>query len=181
MKIFQLFEKLSLQVRKRNINFKLQTIFYMSNMMMDVHPSWVNCQRSMSLQQYKHSNSHVWVCVRGSESVWAKLALTSLLSLGIPSYRWLLCEENGLMSRGKILLQHWPLFERALNGNVFWESCRPDLTRHHEPHQRLHSPCSLTRTLCFNKNSEHIIMTGREHTCTHTHTRTHTWVLLNQG
>lgn len=94
-----------------------------SDVMMDVHTSQINCERSTLLHKYKHSGSHV--C--GWEALCASRALTSLLSLGITCYRWLLHEGNGLKSRGKILLQRWPLFESALNVSVFWESCSPDL------------------------------------------------------
>lgn len=56
----------------------------MSDMMMDVHPSWVNCQRSMSLQQYKHSNSHVWVCVRGKWGCVSEARSHKFTQLGNP-------------------------------------------------------------------------------------------------
>lgn len=85
----------------------------------------------MLLHKYQRSYSHVCkydrVCVCP--------ALTSLLSLGITSYRWRLREGNGLMSQGEniivALTSVWKCSEW-----VFY-SC--DLAGHHQPHQRLHS------------------------------------------
>lgn len=80
----------------------------MSNIMMNVHTSQTNCQRSTLLQEDKHSHSHMRGCERVPlsqvYSAW-ELHLTDG------------CFMRGMGSchRGEILLQHWPLFEIALN------------------------------------------------------------------
>lgn len=82
------------------------------------------------------------VCVRPAH--------TSLLSLGIRSYRWLLREGSGLMSQGEniivALTSVWKCSE--------WAPCSRDLAGHHQPHQTLRSLHVLTKTYEFIMNRE---------------------------
>lgn len=95
------------------------------------------------------SNKHVSkVCVY--TCVCASPAYTSLLSLGIRSYRWLLREGSGPMSQGEniivALTSVWKCSE--------WVSCSRDLAGHHQPHQTLRSLHILMKTYEFIMNRE---------------------------
>lgn len=110
---------------------------WMSNIMMDVCMSQISCQCSVLLPKYKHSYSHVCKyvhCVCARLVVCVCIPLTSLLSLGIRSYRWLFHEGNGLMSQGENIIVALTFVWKCSE----WASCCRGLTGHHQPHQRPH-------------------------------------------
>lgn len=124
---------------------------------MNAHTSQINSQHTMSLLKCKHSYSHrhniseaFCICVCVSRSSLSEVYSAWGLHLTDGCY----AKGNGPnVTRGKYYCRA-DLCLKVLPVSFLCESCSPDPTRHHQPHERLSPRCTgptnFTKVCAYN-------------------------------